>query len=265
MKRLRVHPSPRPARAGLRGILAGLACAAGAGCASGTSGATDEAGVVADAPRLDAVESFADAAIDAGVVPDAYVPDAYVPDAFVVMVDAPPDACVPVDTQLLANPVFDLSPLGTGWQETRIDPGAPLVTGDDGVVEHSAPYKAWLGGFEAPTASVTDVLWQDVVVPATTTQLVLTGYYEVRTGETTTTSAFDTASLALTQTNGTPIQVVRSVSNLTATTAWTAISHTFTQNLAGQTVRLRMTSTNDFLNATSFYFDTLALTATHCP
>jgi hypothetical protein len=99
-----------------------------------------------------------------------------------------------------------------------------------------------------------------------TTQLVLTGYYEVRTGESATaTTVYDSGSLGLTQTNGTPIATALSVSNLTPTTAWTAINYTVPQNLSGQTVRVRMTSTNDFLNATSFYFDTLSLRATHCP
>jgi hypothetical protein len=194
-------------------------------------------------------------------VPDAYVPDAYVPDAYV-----PPDACVPVVRQLLINPTFDLSPVGTGWQQAVIDPTSPLVTADDGIAEHSAPYKAWLGGIEADTSSVTDVLWQDVLIPPSTTQLVLTGRYEVRTNESaSSTLVYDAAEIALTQTDGTPIQIVRTLSNVTPTTAWTAFSATFAHDLAGQTVRVRMTSTNDFLNATSFFFDTLALSATGCP
>lgn len=241
-----------------------------AGCASGSAKPGDAS--VTDAKTIDGGESFVDAAIDAPLIDappiDAPMIDAPMIDAPILidapMIDAPPDACVPVVTELLVNPVFDLSPVGTGWQQTLIHPAAPLVTGDDGIAEHTAPYKAWLGGIEAETASVTDVLWQDVTVPAGTTQLVLTGYYEVRTSETTA-ILYDTASFDLTMTNGTPIQNLRSLSNLTPTTAWTAITHTFTQNLAGQTVRLRMTSSNDFLNVTNFFFDTLSLRATHCP
>ena len=44
----------------------------------------------------------------------------------------------------------------------------------------------------------------------------------------------------------------------------TPIDVTATQNLSGQTVRLRLTSTNDIWEATSFYFDTFAVTATVC-
>ena len=116
------------------------------------------------------------------------------------------------------------------------------------------------------SGSVTDVLYQDVAIPAGTTSLVLTGQYWVVTGEDPAdTNTYDTASIGFTQTNGTPIVTVNSFSNVTPTTAWTQINFTVPQNLSGQTIRLRMTSSNDFLNATSFYFDTLALNATHCP
>jgi len=217
-----------------------------------------------DAIALDAHVMTADGST---ITPDAQQP---VDAQTVVPPDAPkpPDAyvCQVQTRQLLMNPVLDLNPSGMGWVQQNIDNAYPIVTGDDGVPEHSAPFKAWMGGFtgqDKGVASVTDALYQDVTIPAGTTQLVLTGYYEVRTSETTT-SVYDSAQVALTQPNGTPIQVVTSVTNLTPTTAWTTVSHTFSQNLSGQTVRVRLTSTNDVTDATSFYFDTFALTATYC-
>ena len=183
--------------------------------------------------------------------------------------DAPPDACVPVTTELLANPVFDLTPAGTGWNATPIDPMYPIITSPSGFSAQSAPYVAWLGGIsgsdEGVTSNLTDVLYQDVTVPPGTTQLVLTGYYVVGTNETTTTAVYDTASVDLIQTNGTPIENVLSLSNLTTTSNWTAFSHAFTASVAGQTVRVRLTSTNDASNSTGFVFDTFSLEATHCP
>ena len=185
---------------------------------------------------------------------------------------AAPDAmqdgyqCTMMTRQLLANPVFDIDANGTGWAQQPIDAAFPLITADDGVPEHSAPYKVWLGGlegFDYGVNSVTDGIYQDVAIPMGTTQLTITGQYDVRTSETGTT-AYDTAALALTQTNGTPIESVLTASNLTPKTAWTLFNKTFTSNLAGQTVRLRMTSTNDVIDATSFFFDTFALTATVC-
>lgn len=135
--------------------------------------------------------------------------------------------------------------------------------------EQSAPYKAWLGGFSGDMfdpirASLTDVLVQTVTLPADTSAVVLTGFYDVRTAEVAS-GVYDTAQLLLTDTNDVPIATILELSNRTPRTAWTPINHVFTQNLAGMTVKLKLTSTNDYSDATSFYFDTLSLKATHCP
>src|SRR5262249_7148761 len=136
-------------------------------------------------------------------------PDAAVPhDAAIV----PPDAyvCIPQITELLLNPVFDLTPMGMGWVQQNIDNAYPLITDDDGVTEQSAPYKAWMGGWAGTDKSVStlsDQLYQDVVVPANTTQLVLTGYYDVATSETIG-LVYDVANVSLVQTNGVPIEGV---------------------------------------------------------
>ncbi|NVB82161.1 MAG: hypothetical protein HOV81_27515 [Kofleriaceae bacterium] len=181
--------------------------------------------------------------------------------------DARPDAyqCTPMARQLLVNPVFDLDANGTGWTQQLIDPAGPLITGD-GIPEHSAPYEVWLGGLiglDYGVQTVTDVIYQDVAIPAGTTQLVLTGQYAVGTDESGG-LVYDTASVELIQTNGTPIESVIALNNTTTTANWVPLSKTFTSNVAGQTVRLRMTSTNDDIYATSFFFDTFALTATVC-
>src|SRR5205814_2280191 len=104
-------------------------------------------------------------------------------------------------------------------------------------------------------------------IPPATTALVLTGFYAVRTDETSAgAGAHDSASVTLAQSNGAPIATVLSLSNLTAQTGWMPFDHAFAQDLSGQTVRLRFTSSNDGAYPTSFFFDTLALTATHgCP
>ena len=217
------------------------------------------ADVAVDSPMIDAPM------IDAPMI-DAPMIDAPMVDA---MVDAaPPDACVPVVSEVLTNPALDLSPMGMGWQQTVIDPMYPLITDQDGVPEHSAPYKAWLGGIPSPGIgqTATDVLWQDITIPAGTTQLVLTYYVQVVTGEDPTdTNVYDTASVAITQTNGTVIANVNSYSNRTPLGAWTQVTYNVAQNLSGQTVRLRLTSSNDYALATSFYFDSFNLSATHCP
>lgn len=249
-----------------------------AGCAKGRSGLTDDGGVVdgpsggrVDARVIDAPERPDAAPIDAAPI-DAPPPviDAPPPmiDAPPPMVDAavPPDACVPVVTELLANGAFDASPLGTGWVQSPYDSSLPIITSDDGPVEHTAPNKAWLGGFESDFLDTADdQMYQQVTVPAGTTQLVLTGVYWVGTDETPGTTIYDAATVAFTQTNGTLIVNAMSLTNLTPTAGWTPIEYVVPANLSGQTIRLRFASTNDFLNATSFWFDTLSLKATHCP
>jgi hypothetical protein len=241
-----------------------------AGCASGSSDAVHDApaGNGPDArvyldgpiePQRDALPP-----IDAPAVIDAAIDAPR-------LVDAAPssDACVPQATQILLNPVFDLTPVGVDWMQTPISASYPLITTDSGYAPQSAPYLAWMGGLsgdDVGQASATDILYQDVTIPANTTQLVLTGYYTVGTSEDPNDFPYDTASVDLLRTDGTPIEAVLSLSNLTNTGAvWTAMAHTFTTNVSGQTVRLRLTSTNDITNATNFFFDTLALTATHCP
>lgn len=240
-----------------------------AGCASGSAAQQQQDAPASGGPDakvfLDGnIEGHPDAPADAAPHIDA-PPDAH-PDARPI--DAPPDACVPQTTELLANPVFDLTPAGTSWNQTPIDPAYPPIT-SDGFAAQTAPYKAWMGGFDGQSKSmnsVTDVVYQDVTVPAGTTALVLTGYYVVGTNETSTTTVFDTASLDLLQTNGTPIENVMAPTNLTVTgSTWTAFTHNFTHLPAGQTVRLRITSTNDITNVTNFFFDTFSLKATHCP
>lgn len=243
-----------------------LAAVVFAGCASGSAAQQQDApiGGGADAKVfLDGhLEGQSDAPVDAR--PDAR-PDAP-PDA---RPDAPPDACVPQTTELLQNPVLDLSPAGVDWTQVPIDPAFPPITSDGQFAAHTAPYKAWMGGItgdDEGVASVTDVIYQDVSVPAGTTQLVLTGYYVVGTNETTTTAANDTGHVDLLQTNGVPIENVLSLSNLTVTgSSWLLFTHTFTTIPAGQTVRLRITSTNNQTLGTNFFFDTLSLKATHCP
>ena len=214
-----------------------------------------------DAPKLPV-----DAMVDAKPI-DAPPPP---PDAAIDGPNAVPDAyqCTVMTRQLLVNPVLDLTPRGTAWSE-QADSGLDIITDEGAFLAQSAPYKAWLGGYtgtDVGQLSATDQLNQDVTIPAGTTQLVLTGYYTVGTQETTTTTAYDTGQLALVQTNGTPIEVVLSLSNLTPTSAWTPINKTFANpaGLAGQTVRLRMTATNDIDLASNFFFDSFALTATYC-
>ena len=189
--------------------------------------------------------------------------DASAADAAVVAIDAPA-SCNQVTTQLLVNGNFDATPIGTGWSETRIDAGFALITPDDGVVEQTAPNKAWMGGFARANAN--DQLFQDIAIPARTSALALTGFYDVRTGETGA-AVRDTATVVLVKLDGTLLDTALATDNTHPKTDWTSLDHAFAVgDLSGQTVRLKLaTHNNATVNTeTSFFFDTLALTATHC-
>lgn len=183
-------------------------------------------------------------------------------------VDAAPDAplpCTEVMTELLKNPAFDGTPMGTMWMQTPISATYPLITdqgqtGTSGITEQSAPYDAWLGGLAG-----TDILYQDITIPGRTKQIALSGFYEVRTGETVAT-AVDTGSLSFTDTANAPIAVIQALDNTKKTTTWTTINFAVTNApmYSGMTIRLRMTSTNNGTLFTSFWWDTLSVKATHC-
>lgn len=177
-------------------------------------------------------------------------------------IDAP-TGCTMMTSNLLTNPAFEMTT--TGWMETRID-GEAIVRADGPVAAHTPTMKAWMGGVlgQILGPNAVDAIWQDIVIPASTTAVVITGMHDVRTTETSTGTAFDTASIALVTTANAPIETVLAVSNLTPKTTWTAINHPVTAAVAGMTVRLRMTSSNDFTSASSFYFDSLAVMATFC-
>jgi hypothetical protein len=257
-----------------------------AACASGTENAGDDDDGV-DAPRVDApstdaasidaasidaasidaasidaasidAASIDAASIDAASI-DGAVTDAMVTDAMVT--DAPIDAgCTTMVLQRLTNPAFDLTPVGTGWVQTPHNAAFPLITGDDGLAEHTAPYKAWLGGWAEVSS---DVMYQQVMIPVGTTQLTVRGQYAVATDEIGST-VYDTCNVELLNSSGGLIQSVMALSNVTTTATWTAFQLTFTSPQAGQTVRLNFRAASDSSFATSCYFDSLALEATVC-
>jgi hypothetical protein len=275
------------------GLVVGAAACASAGKFGDTGSGNDAA---PPSPPIDAARTPVDAprAIDAPRPIDAHLVDAE-PDARPIdarpidaePIDAEPidaprpiDAgCTPTTTQLLANASFDASPLGSGWTQKPIQnaPGGPypLIVANSADVEtpNTLPDEAYLGGIDGDEVdpqqtTVSDELYQDVTVPAGTTQLVLSGFYFVVSDESPSDpTVYDTGAVSLVTTTGSLIETALSVSNVTAAsmTGYVAFSHTFTTDVAGQAVHVKLASTNDSIKPTAFYFDTLSLEATHCP
>jgi hypothetical protein len=174
--------------------------------------------------------------------------------------------CTTMTSNLLANANLDGTPMGTGWAEMPIDASNPLInaaSADGGLDAQSGAYRAWLGGYERAASSNIDVLSQDVQIPAMTTSLQLTGYYDLRTAEYVA-GTYDFAKIQLTTTTGSALETMVSLDDDGATTAWTPFQATIAGNYSGMTVRLKLTSAGDSTDPTSFFFDTLALTATYC-
>ena len=192
------------------------------------------------------------------------------PDASVT-VDAPPDTPPPPPctasamTQLLANPAFDATPAGMGWTQAPINPTYPIVTSDDGLAEQSPSRKAWMGGYAQ--AGANDQLHQDFTVPMSTAALVVKGFYGVGTTEPGTAAVKDTATVQLADPAGAVIDSVLAVDNKMPTTTWQPINRTVPNAaaLSGKTVRLLFKSSNDATAHTNFFFDSMTVTATHCP
>jgi hypothetical protein len=174
--------------------------------------------------------------------------------------------CTVMTTNLLANGNFDAG--GTGWTVAPIISGDPIINtqaGDGGAIAPQTPtYRAWMGGVEQAPSTNKDVMYQDVAIPAGTTALAFTGYYDVRTAETGTT-AYDKADVELVATTGTTqLELIKHLDNNGKTTAWTMFTKTIAATVAGTTVRLKFSSAGDGLYATSFYYDSVALNATYC-
>lgn len=183
-------------------------------------------------------------------------------------VDAPerrvdaPDGCDPTTQDLLRNGNFDAAPTGTMWTQNPVKQQFPIITKTTGsATPQSGDTLAWLGG--VVQADANDSLYQEVTVPAGTTSLVLTGYYWVLTAETGA-FAFDLSTVELVKPDGTQIETVMNLDNTSAGTTWTAINFTANEDLSGQAIRLKFSSSSDDSNVTDFYFDSLALTATTC-
>jgi hypothetical protein len=162
-------------------------------------------------------------------------------------------------SQLLANPGFDLGP--GSWGE--VSSAGEIVTFDDGTADTSsqtAPYLAWLGGYDGAD----DEIFQTVNVPAAATASTLTFYYQVFTEESPRGSEFDTLNVYVTGPDGVPTRVAH-LSDNTVTAGWTRFSAALPPALAGHAVEVRFVGATDSSLTTSFYVDTTSLDVTACP
>jgi Zn-dependent metalloprotease len=144
--------------------------------------------------------------------------------------------------QKLGNPGFESG--SAPWTAT-----ANVIGAFSGQTAHSGTRFAWLDGYGT---THTDTLSQSVTLPAGCTNYTLTFWLHVDTAETTTTTQFDKLTVKVGSTT------LATYSNLNHATGYS--QKTFNVSaLAGQTVTLLFTGTEDSSLQTSFVIDDTAL------
>jgi Bacterial Ig domain len=155
-------------------------------------------------------------------------------------------------SQLLGNPGFENGSTNPApWSAT-----SGVIDNSTGEAAHSGSWKAWMDGYGA---THTDTLSQTVTLPSTLTSASLTFWLHIDTAETTTTTAFDTLKVQITNTSGTVLATLATYSNLNHNTGYTQKSFDVSA-YKGQTIRILLTGSEDSSLQTSFVVDDFALT-----
>jgi hypothetical protein len=110
--------------------------------------------------------------------------------------------------------------------------------------------------------STTDTVYQQVAIPTAATAATLNFYYNIKTQETTTSTAYDKLTVTVENTSGVTLATLLTLSNLNKTTAWTAKTGLNLLAYKGQTVRVKFKGTSDSTLGTSFMLDDLTLNVT---
>jgi len=150
--------------------------------------------------------------------------------------------------QLLLNPGFESG--NVSWTAST-----SVISTDPGEPANSGSWKAWLDGYGT---THTDTLYQQVAIPSTITTATLTFWLHIDTAETSTTTAFDTLKVQVTNSSGTVLSTLATYSNLNANTGYTQKTFDLS-SFKGQTIRVLLTGAEDSIDQTSFVVDDFAL------
>ncbi|MDD5410211.1 MAG: S8 family serine peptidase [Methylobacter sp.] len=162
-----------------------------------------------------------------------------------------PPACS-TSKQLLGNPGFETGS-ASPWTATT-----GVIDGSNPPAPHTGSWKAWLDGYGV---SHTDQLYQQVTIPADACTANFSFWLWISTGETTTTSAFDTMTVTVLNTSGTVLRTLATYSNLNKSNGYVQKSFNLA-DFRGQTVRLQFRGIEDSSLQTSFFLDDAAVNIT---
>ncbi|MET8092506.1 M28 family peptidase [Micromonospora sp. NPDC005220] len=144
--------------------------------------------------------------------------------------------------------------IGNGGFESGSTPwtaSSGVITNSSSQPARTGSYKAWLDGYGSTR---TDTLSQSVTVPAGCSTYTLSFWLHIDTAETTTSTAYDRLTVQLGSTT------LATYSNLNAASGYVQRSFNVA-SVAGQTVTLKFTGTEDSSLQTSFVIDDVTLQA----
>jgi hypothetical protein len=134
--------------------------------------------------------------------------------------------------------------------------GTPVYNSSAYQPPRTGSYNAWLGGY-GYTAS--DILQQQVTIPASAASATLSFWLHIDTNEVTTTAAYDTLRVQVRSTSGAVLATLATYSNLNWAYGYQQRSFNLTA-WKGQTIVLTFLSSEDVDSQTSFALDDTSLT-----
>ncbi len=152
--------------------------------------------------------------------------------------------------QLLGNPGFE-----TGSAAPWTTTAGVIQPSSAGEIAHSGNYVAWLDGYGT---THTDTLAQTVTLPSGCSTYAFSYWLHIDTGETTTTTAYDTLKVQVLNSAGAVLTTLRTYSNLNHANGYAQYSFSLAA-YAGQKVTLKFTGHEDASLQTSFVVDDTAL------
>jgi hypothetical protein len=144
----------------------------------------------------------------------------------------------------------------TYWTEASTG-GFPIITSEP-TLSHSGNNYAYLGDYE----SGTDLLFQNVTIPADATRVLLRFWFTISTSELDNTQPFDVMHVMVANpSTGQPLATVASFSNMNQNGDWALTPEFDLSAFRGQTVRLQFVAGNNAQDTTAFFVDDVTLFA----
>lgn len=141
-----------------------------------------------------------------------------------------------------------------GWTISRTQAGAPMIQ------TYNGNYAARMGQYVGPFGGLaTDILYQDVCIPATAKSITLKYSWLLKTQETYT-GAADRLDPEVRDSYDRTLVILPSVTNISSPkNQWVTVTRTIPTDLAGQTLRIYFKSAQGNTLPTDFWIDNVGL------